>query len=72
MVWTDSQDYGVDEILSHPFTLTPPVQHAACALHFEEPVPSRINEQAVCCTDEKSRALREVMRKLRVVRVGLM
>ena len=28
MVWTDSQDYGADEILSHPFTLTPPVQRA--------------------------------------------
>ena len=35
MVWTDSQDYGADEILSHPFALTPPVQRAACALHFE-------------------------------------
>ena len=35
MVWTGSQDYGADEILSHPFTLTPPVQRAACALIFE-------------------------------------
>jgi len=35
MVWIDSQDYGADEILSHPFILTPPVQRAACALHFE-------------------------------------
>ena len=43
MVWTDSQDYGADEILSHPFALTPPVQRAACALHFEGSVPSRIN-----------------------------
>ena len=34
MVWTDSQDYGSDEILSHPFALTPPVHRAACALHF--------------------------------------
>ena len=34
MVWADSQDYGADEILSHPFTLTPPVQRAACALHL--------------------------------------
>ena len=42
-VWTDSQDYGADEILSHPFILTPPVQRAACALHFEGSVPSRIN-----------------------------
>ena len=43
MVWTDSQAYGVDEILSHPFALTPPVQRAACALLFEGSVPSRIN-----------------------------
>ena len=35
MVWTDSQDYGADEILSHPFTLTQTVQRAACALPFE-------------------------------------
>ena len=35
MVWTDSQYYEADEILSHPFTLTPPVQRAACALYFE-------------------------------------
>ena len=35
MVWTDSQDYGSDEILFHPFALTPPVQRAACALHFQ-------------------------------------
>ena len=42
-VWTDSQDYGADEILSHPFILTPPVQRAACALHFEGSVPTRIN-----------------------------
>ena len=35
MVWTDSQDYGADEILFHPFALTPTVQRAACALHFE-------------------------------------
>ena len=34
-VWTDSQDYCADEILSHPFTLTPTVQRAACALPFE-------------------------------------
>ena len=34
MVWTDSQDYGADEILFHPFILTPPVQRAACALIF--------------------------------------
>ena len=37
MVWTDSQDYGADEILSHPFILTPPAQRAACALPFEGP-----------------------------------
>ncbi len=34
-VWTDSQDYGADEILSHPFALAPPVQRAACALHLK-------------------------------------
>ena len=34
MIWTDSLDYGADEILSHTFTLTQTVQHAACALHF--------------------------------------
>ena len=33
-VWTDSQDYGSDEILSHPFTVISPVQRAACAMHF--------------------------------------
>ena len=43
MIWTDSQDYQTDEILSHPFTLTPPVQRAACALPFGGSVPSRIN-----------------------------
>ena len=43
MVWTDSQDYGSDEILSHPFVLTQPVQRAACALHFAGSVPSRIH-----------------------------
>ena len=43
MVWTDSQDYGADEILSLPFTISPPVQRAACALHFEGSVPTRIN-----------------------------
>ena len=43
MVWTDSQDYSADEILSHPFILTPPVQRAACALYFEGSVPTRIN-----------------------------
>ena len=43
MVWTDSQDYGSDEILSHPFALTPPVQRAACALHFAGSVPTKIN-----------------------------
>ena len=42
-VWTDSQDYGADEILSHPFTVISPVQRAACALHFEGSVPTRIN-----------------------------
>ena len=42
-LWTDSQDYGADEILSHPFALTPPVQRAACALPFGGSVPSRIN-----------------------------
>jgi hypothetical protein len=40
-VWTDSQDYGADEILSHPFALAPTVQRAACALPFEGPVPTR-------------------------------
>jgi hypothetical protein len=35
MGWTDSQDYGADEILSHPFTLTQTVQRVACALPFE-------------------------------------
>ena len=40
---TDSQDYCADEILSHPFILTPPMQRAACALHFEGSVPTRIN-----------------------------
>ena len=34
-VWTDSQDYEADEILSHPFILTPPVQRVACALHLQ-------------------------------------
>ena len=43
MVWTDSQDYGADEILSHPFTLTQTVQRAACALPFEGSVPTRTN-----------------------------
>ena len=38
MGWTDSQDYGADEILSHPFTLTQTVQRAACALYFEGPL----------------------------------
>jgi len=42
-VWTDSQDYCADEILSHPFTLTPTVQRAACALPFVGSVPTRIN-----------------------------
>ena len=35
MIRTDSQDYGADEILSHPFILTPTVQRAAYALPFE-------------------------------------
>ena len=39
MVWTDSKDYGADEILSHPFALAPTVQRAACALPFEGSVP---------------------------------
>ena len=43
MVWTDSQDYGADEILSHLFTVISPVQRAACALPFEGSVPSRTN-----------------------------
>ena len=48
MVWTDSQDYGADEILSQPFILTPPVQRAACALHFEgSPVVQ--NRQNISC-----------------------
>ena len=34
MIWTDSQDYGADEILFHPFALAPTVQRAACALPF--------------------------------------
>ena len=38
-VWTDSQYYGADEILSHPFALTPPVQRAACTSIFAGPVP---------------------------------
>ena len=41
MVWTDSQDYGADEILSHLFTLTPPVQRAACSLPFGGSVPTK-------------------------------
>ena len=32
-----------DEILSLPFIITPPVQRAACALHFVGSVPSRIS-----------------------------
>ena len=43
MVWTDSQDYGADEILSHPFTLTPTVQRAACALPFKRALFSRLS-----------------------------
>ena len=35
MIWIDSQDYEADEILSHQFALSPPVQRAACALPFE-------------------------------------
>ena len=46
MIWTDSQDYGADEILFHPFALTPPEQRAACALHFEG--LSRTNQPPVC------------------------
>ena len=35
-VWTDSQDYCADEILSHPFALALPVQRAACALLLKD------------------------------------
>ena len=57
-VWTDSQDYGADEILSHPFALTPPVQRAACALYFEGSPQESLQESIYINPNRTTRNLR--------------